>query len=802
MDQVTLRYGDQALSLTKSAEIIGVKRTEGTGPEALPPEARRLAAPQALPARLGGFELLNVAGAPQPMEEILDGLRASPAISVGTHVFHTSGDGVPFLPTGLLYVECKPDASLEDCQDLLEQLHLEIVEARGEREMLVRVTPESGNPVKTAAALQQSPLIAVAEPELATPGRLHQLVLPTDPRITDQWHLRNTGRHRGTSFGFLTGADARVIEAWERGQTVGSPEVIVAVIDDGFDLSHPDLSGPGKIVAPRDFTRNNTSPTPAFGDWHGTACAGVALGNAQGTGIVGAAPGCRLMPIRWGIDLADREIENWFGHATDQGAWVVSCSWGALARNFPLSTRASRAISRCARDGRNGRGCVVVFAAGNENRDINDPRGGSVNGFAIHPDVMAVSASTSRDRRSNYSNFGAAISACAPSSGAGGHGIATADVMLRYVRNGRIVEGGYTPGAFTNDFGGTSSACPLVAGICALVLSLNPELTAVEVKQLIQSAARRIGDPASYDAQGHSRQFGFGCVNAAAALAGLGREEDRARFWGERGHRATNRFAVDALPREIQEFYRLHLDYIERHSMDADHAKGSDPEERPRHFIDIDEYGEFPFVELPEDYGKAVGKFGAEIVIGRGIVPWQIEDTYDELVAAFRLKNGDAVLKHSAWLGHYVGDAHVPLHTTENYNGQLTGQKGLHSYFETTLLNRHVFPQDIRPRPAREIREKPHQLAFEWVRESYTYLQPILDADAANGGKTGRRNLRGFAKIAKPIAVDRITKGCSRLASLWLSAWVEAGRPDLQEIADGVRELAAPREAVMASGRR
>jgi subtilisin family serine protease len=152
---------------------------------------------------------------------------------------------------------------------------------------------------------------------------------------------------------------------------------------------------------------------------------------------------------------------------------------------------------------------VVVFAAGNENRDIDDAQGRSVNGFAIHPNVIAVAASTSRDERSDYSNFGKAISVCAPSDGAGGHGVLTTDVTG---------DRGYNQTDYAYDFGGTSSACPLVAGIAALVLTVAPSLRAEEVKDLLQRTARRIGVASDFDANGHSKQFGFGVVNAVDAV--------------------------------------------------------------------------------------------------------------------------------------------------------------------------------------------------------------------------------------------------------------------------------------------
>ena len=163
---------------------------------------------------------------------------------------------------------------------------------------------------------------------------------------------------------------------------------------------------------------------------------------------------------------------------------------------------------------------VVVFAAGNEARDIDRPHEDSVNGFATDPDVIAVAASTSMDERADYSNFGAAVHVCAPSSGIGGSGITTADVTGEFSDTlGFPRRNGYVPGDYNEQFGKTSSACPLVAGVCGLILSVNPGLTALEVREIIKSTARKIGAASDDDANGHSKHFGYGCIDAEAAVS-------------------------------------------------------------------------------------------------------------------------------------------------------------------------------------------------------------------------------------------------------------------------------------------
>jgi subtilisin family serine protease len=404
---------------------------------------------------------------------------------------------VPFVPEGTLFLSFREGASERDIEDVLRRHGLAVVSVSGR---FYTVRAENADMVEVAAELQREPMVAVAEPDLITPRQLLDF-LPSDPRFARQWHLEN----RGDAAGLVAGADARVVAAWRRLGHLGAPEAVVAVIDDGFDLAHPDFQD--KAVDPRDFIRGGDDVAPEAGDWHGTACAGVALGIAKGGEIVGAAPNARLMPVRMAKELSDIEVEQWFDYVTEKGAWVVSCSWNAAAKVYPLPERVAQAIHRCATGGRGGKGAVVVFAAGNDGKDVNDPPR-SQNGFATHPEVLAVAASTSRDERAHYSARGREIAVCAPSSGRRGLFVTTADVT------GAL---GYDSGDYYDLFEGTSSACPLVAGICGLVLGANPALTAADVRQIVRTTARQIGADTDYQ-NGHSTSFGHGCVNAEAAV--------------------------------------------------------------------------------------------------------------------------------------------------------------------------------------------------------------------------------------------------------------------------------------------
>src|SRR5690606_28898670 len=144
-----------------------------------------------------------------------------------------------------------------------------------------------------------------------------------------------------------------------------------------------------------------------------------------------------------------------------------------------------------------------------------------------------------------------------------------------------------------------------------------------------------------------------------------------------------NRLAVFTLPSGMAGFYKNNIQYITEHAVDPDKRRYADTAEGPRHFIDADRYGDDPFDSIPRKWEDAVSKYSQKVLNENGIVPWQIERSYYSLIKAFRERDSLLILRFSADLGHYVADAHVPLHTTENYNGQLSGQTGIHGFWES-----------------------------------------------------------------------------------------------------------------------
>jgi subtilisin-like proprotein convertase family protein/subtilisin family serine protease len=474
-------------------------------------------------------------------DAVMARVRSGGEVEFASHVYAPAEDPQTKLYlTDQITVQFRQDVSDDEIAALARDFGLAIVkEVAGlPRAYVFRVGPQaSENPIKITNRLAMNDKVLLAEPNLAVATKT--TYIPSDTLFTEQWHLHTSG-------GPLLSPQAHIdaVRAWD--VTRGERSVIVAVADDSCDLHHTDFQGPGKVVSPRDFAGQDFDPLPELlDDNHGTACCGVAVAEETGLGVVGVAPGCALMPIRTSGFIDDSSIEDLCSWVIDHHAGVLSCSWSAAARRFSLSVRMRNALHRAATIGHGGTGCVLVFAAGNENRPVdgtvnetgwpnNQPSGATawLNGFAAHPDVLAVAASSSLATKSAYSNWGREISVCAPSNNVrpptfprvttpvSGRGIVTTD---------RVGASGYSSTDYTDAFGGTSSACPTVAGVAALVRSANPNLTAAEVRHILESTADKIVDATpdpqlgntfgTYDASGHSPWFGHGRVNAFRAVS-------------------------------------------------------------------------------------------------------------------------------------------------------------------------------------------------------------------------------------------------------------------------------------------
>ena len=276
-------------------------------------------------------------------------------------------------------------------------------------------------------------------------------------------------------------------------------------------------------------------------------------------------------------------------------------------------------------------------------------------------------------------------------------------------------------------------------------------------------------------------------VFAAVVLFTLKLLDGTGFSWGFYAHKLINRKAVEGLPNSIRPFFEAHQDFLSEHAIDPDLWRKNDPAEAPRHYIDIDMYGPYPFEALPRAYEKAVAKFGRKTVHDRGIGPWWVVQRLDALAGHMRAGRTDSILIVAAALGHYIADLHVPLHTTENYDGQLTSNKGIHSRFERYLVERYKDDIEVKVQPAKLVR-KPLDAIFEVVLQSYRFNDDILQADTQSkrpGKKYDDRNDYDDAYYAElhrrvgHVAEARLSAAASAVASFWYTAWVRAGQPKL-----------------------
>ncbi len=511
MDEVVLKRGGRDVTFTKVPDKFAVRLTHGvaTSVDALNAccDVNKAEVEHVGSSRVAKLDVFSVED-PANLNKVMDDLRAAPQTEFVSHVYTAGYADNEVIPTGTMTIQFKPEVTKENREKILEEFGLQVIKDLDflPNGYLVGLTSESKeNPLKIAEKLQQRSEILVAEPDLSF--KVAFQYKPEDTLYPDQWHLNNTGELVGT----VAGADVKAEKAWDI--TRGSRDIIICIIDDSVDLTHKDFSGPGKIIAPKDFADKDDDPNPSLDDDnHGTACAGVATAEENGIGVVGMAPRCALMPIRMSMELSDLFVVAMFQYAMDNNADIISCSWGYAAAYMPLSTVIDAIIHKAATEGRkNKKGCVILFAAGNDNRPIDGVMNGRqyLSAFAAHRDVIAVGASNSRDTRASYSNYGPELAICAPSSSSSGRGIVTTD---------RVGAPGYDLSDYTYTFGGTSSATPLAAGLAGLILSVNPELTSAEVKRIMMETADKIDLQTGQYVDGHSPLYGHGRINAYEAV--------------------------------------------------------------------------------------------------------------------------------------------------------------------------------------------------------------------------------------------------------------------------------------------
>lgn len=273
--------------------------------------------------------------------------------------------------------------------------------------------------------------------------------------------------------------------------------------------------------------------------------------------------------------------------------------------------------------------------------------------------------------------------------------------------------------------------------------------------------------------------------------------------WGFYGHRMINYYAVFLLPPEMMLLYKPNIDFLTEHAVDPDKRRYAVPEEGPRHYIDLDKYGHYPYYSLPRNWNEAVKKYTADSLQKHGIVPWWVQTMLFRLTQAFKDKDQVKILKLSAEIGHYISDAHVPLHASSNHNGQYTNQRGIHGFWESRvpelLAEKHwdffIGKAEMISNPS----------GFIWARvlESAAAADTVLrfekelsrqfppDQKYAFEDRNGtviRQYSSAYTvrynELLKGMVERRMRQSIYAVASFWYTAWVNAGQPDLRALSN------------------
>jgi subtilisin-like proprotein convertase family protein len=463
--------------------------------------------------------------------------------NVAHHVYRVQATGEEICIDDKIILNLRREGTGE-LERIMREHHLEYVRRMGDAHVL-RVTTATGrNPLKLANELAQLDEVAACSPQVMMDLQFHQhpVLFP------EQWYLSTDLQAHPD---VLPGADIEAARAWGFG--LGREEIVVAVVDDGFDLEHEAFNGVALHPDRRDFMGVDASPEPGPDSYHGTPVASIAVGSHQGAAMRGIAPGCTFLPVRigFGRQASHIDILDVFQFVS-QRADVVNCSFGLPPSSFDLMHPDFRKelSSLTETGGRRGKGLVMVFSAANDDaptflaaaENVNGvrftrrnvlggmeiaeiPAGSAVfSGYPMTPGVITVASMSSLLRKAGYSCWGPHVSVAAPSNNlhyiqafiargqdsrrdlfvADYRGLGQVAAVNRPGRGRpfdpiRQVDDPTTPDLaehiYTRSFGGTSGAAPVVAGVAALVLSANPALSAGEVRQILMNTADRNLDP-------------------------------------------------------------------------------------------------------------------------------------------------------------------------------------------------------------------------------------------------------------------------------------------------------------------
>jgi hypothetical protein len=268
------------------------------------------------------------------------------------------------------------------------------------------------------------------------------------------------------------------------------------------------------------------------------------------------------------------------------------------------------------------------------------------------------------------------------------------------------------------------------------------------------------------------------CASLVLIVVAMPRE---GHAWGPTAHRSINSSAVDTLPPEIRHFFEANRRVLIEHANDPDEWMKKDPYERKRHYLYLDKYGTYPYLDLPHNFKDATFKYSTRRINRDGLLPWHVGEYSLRLTNALKEQKWEEVKLAAAALGHYVADTRDPLNTTSNYDGQLVAQSGLEARFGSTLIDRFQGFMMMRPAPATKI-DDPTEYAFQAVLESNTWVNQILLADWR--AREGLSNYNDdyydrFHAAAGYIAARELNNAAHDAGSYWYTAWLNAGRPTL-----------------------
>jgi hypothetical protein len=270
--------------------------------------------------------------------------------------------------------------------------------------------------------------------------------------------------------------------------------------------------------------------------------------------------------------------------------------------------------------------------------------------------------------------------------------------------------------------------------------------------------------------------------------------------WGFWAHKKINHQSVFTLPAEMLVFYKNHIDYITKHAIDPDKRRYLNKNENPRHFINPERFHLCCIDSIPRNWYDAVNKYSEDSLKEYGIVPWYINEMVIRLTNAFKERNVDKILKNSADIGHYIADAHVPLHCTENYNGQFTNQVGIHAFWESRIPELFGDKYDFFVGNAKYIKD-PMTAIWKVIKESYIASDSVLKFEKQLSNsfpsdkkfsieKRGRKTIKtysyeyssAYSNMLGGMVERRMRASILMVGSLWYTAWVNAGQPDLSII--------------------